>query len=160
MKFVKAKEVSTPSVVSVKAEKKPQFANQKAIVKNPNFDVPKPKSSGKSLPKRQRGPQTQHYCHHCGSLGHTRPNCFKLQALKNVDSQRPRRQGKKFEKPKQSKGQEREPIMGDVMKMINSITSCLANFTLRFENHDSSTQSSKDITINSCAVWVKKSTHA
>ena len=57
MKFVKAKEELTPPIVNVKAEKKPQFVNQKAIVKNPKFDVPKPKSSGKSLPKRQN-PQT------------------------------------------------------------------------------------------------------
>ena len=50
--------------------------------------------------------------------------------------------------------------MSDVMKMIDTITSCLANFTLRFENNDSSTQSSKDITPNARAVWVKKGTHA
>ena len=50
--------------------------------------------------------------------------------------------------------------MSDVMKMIDTITSCLANFTLRFENHDSSTQSSKDITPNARAMWVKNGTHA
>ena len=51
--------------------------------------------------------------------------------------------------------------MSDVLKMIDTITSCLANFTLRIENHDSSTQSSKDITLkNTYAVWVKKDTHA
>ena len=50
--------------------------------------------------------------------------------------------------------------MSDVMKMINTITSCLANFTLRFENHGLSTQSSKDITPNTHVVWVKKGTYA
>ena len=50
--------------------------------------------------------------------------------------------------------------MNDVMKMIDTITSCLAKFTLRFENYGSSTQSSKDITLNARAVWVKKGTHA
>ena len=49
--------------------------------------------------------------------------------------------------------------MSDVIKMIDTITPCLANFTLRFENHDSSTQSSKDITPNTHAMWVKKVTH-
>ena len=49
--------------------------------------------------------------------------------------------------------------MSDVMKMIDTITSFLVNFTLRFENHDLSTQSSKDITPNTRVVWVKKGTH-
>ena len=48
--------------------------------------------------------------------------------------------------------------MSDVKKMIDTIISCLANFTLRFENHDPSTQFSKDITPNAHAVWVKKGT--
>ena len=77
-----------------------------------------------------------------------------------MDLQKPRRQGKGNGKPKQPKGQEGEPVMSDVMKMIDTITSCLANFTLRFENHGSSTQSSKDITLNARAVWVRKGTHA
>ena len=51
-------------------------------------------------------------------------------------------------------------VIGDVMKMIDTITSCLENFTLRFENRNSSTQSSKDITPNTCVVWVKKGTYA
>ena len=38
-----------------------------------------------SLPKNQRGPQVKHLCHYCGVQGHTRPNCFKLHALKKVD---------------------------------------------------------------------------
>ena len=46
----------------------------------------KPKEKGKSLPKSQRGPQVKHFCHHCGMRGRTRPNCFKLQALKMADS--------------------------------------------------------------------------
>ena len=129
MKFVKTKVASTPKPV-----------------------VAKPKARGKSLPKRQRGPQMQHYCHHWGILGHTRPNCYRLQVLKNADLQKPRRQGKGNGKPKQPKGQEGEPVMSDVMKMIDTIISCLANFTLRFENHDSSTQSSKDITPNASDV--------
>ena len=47
---------------------------------------PKSKAKGKSLPKSQRGPQVKHFCHHCGIQGHTRPNCFKLHALKRDDS--------------------------------------------------------------------------
>ena len=61
---------------------------------------------------------------------------------------------------KQSKGREVDPGIGDVMKMIDTITSYLVNFTLRFKNSHSSTQSSKDITPNTCAVWVKKGFYA
>ena len=80
MKFVKAKEplVSTPPVDKVKIKKKPNVVNQKVISKPPNPIVTKPKAKGKSLPKAQRGPQLQHYCHHCGIQGHTRPNYHKL----------------------------------------------------------------------------------
>ena len=120
----------------------------------------KSKAKGKSLSKSKRGPQTQHFCHHYGIRGHTRPNCHKVQALKNAISQRPRGQGNGKGNHKQSKGREVNPGIGDVMKMITTITSCLANFTLRFENCNSSTQSSKDITPNAHVVWVKKDTHA
>ena len=108
MKFVKAKEplVPTPLVENVKVEEKPNVVTQKVLTKSPNPMVAKPKAKGKFLSKAQRGPQTQHYCHHCGIRGHTRPNCHKLQALKNAGSQKPRRQGKGNGKPKQSKGRE------------------------------------------------------
>ena len=118
------------------------------------------KARGKSFPKSQRGPQTQHYCHHCGIRGHTRPNCHKLWALKNDSSQRPGGQRNGKGNLKQSKGGEAKFNIGDIMKMIDTITSCLANFTLRFENRNSSIQSSKDITQNTRAMWVKKDTYA
>ena len=120
----------------------------------------KPKEKWKSLLKAQKGPQTQHFCHHYGIQGHTRPNCHKFQALKNAGSQKPRGQGKGKGNHKQSKGREVDLGNGDVMKMIDIIISCLAKFTLRFENCHSSTQSSKDITPNTCVVWVKKGTYA
>ena len=68
MKFVKAKEplVSTPLIENVKAKKKANVVIQKVLTKSPNQIAAKPKAKEKSLPKAQRGPQTQHYCHHCG----------------------------------------------------------------------------------------------
>ena len=68
MKFVKAKEpvVTTPLVENVKVEKKPNVVIQKALTKPPNPFVAKPKAKGMSLPKAQKGPQTQHFCHHYG----------------------------------------------------------------------------------------------
>ena len=91
MKFVKAKEASTPLVDNVKSKKKPIVVNQMVLTRSPKPIMAKSKARGKSLPKRQRGSQTQHYCHHCEILWHTRPNCYKLEALKNADLQKPRR---------------------------------------------------------------------
>ena len=147
-------------VENVKVEKKPNVIAQKVLTKPQNPFKAKPKAKGKSFPKSQRGPQTQHFCHHCRVRGHTRPNCHKLQALKNAGPQRQKIQGKRNWNPKQSKGRKVDPSIGNVMKMIDAITSCLENFTLRFENRNSSTQSSKDIIPNARAVWVKKGTHA
>ena len=89
----------------------------------------KPKAKRKSLPKSQGGPQVQHFCHHCGVIGHTRPNCYKLHALKKADSQRLRGQGKGNWNAKQSKGQEADSGFGHVIKIIDIITSCLASFS-------------------------------
>ena len=120
MKFVKAKEpmVATPIVENVKVEKKPNVIAQRVLTKPPNPFVAKPKAKGKSLPKSKRGPQTQHFCHHCRIQGHTRPNCHKLQALKNTSSQRPKGQRNGKGNLKQSKGREVDYDIGDVMKMI------------------------------------------
>ena len=106
MKFVKAKEpmVAMPSVENVKLEKKPNGTAQKVLTKPQNPYMAKPKVKGKSLPNSQRGPQVQHICHHCGVRGHTRPNCYKLHALKKTNSQRIKGQGKGNWNSKQSKG--------------------------------------------------------
>ena len=162
MKFVKAKEpmVTTSAVEKVKFEKKPKVTTQWVVTKPPNPTVDKFKVKGRSLPKSQRGPKTHHFCHHCGIQGHTRPNCFKLWALKNGNYQRPSGQRKGKENFKQSKGGKAESNIRDVMKMMDTITSCLANFTPRFENRNSSIKSSKDITPNARVVWVKRGTHA
>ena len=92
MKFVKAKKpmVATTNVEKVKLEKKKIVTDQQFMTKPPKQSVVKPKGKGKSLPKSQRGPRTQHFCHHCGIQGHTRPNCHKLQALKNSSAERSR----------------------------------------------------------------------
>ena len=93
MKFVKAKEpmVATLNVKKVKLKKKKKnVTDQWLMTKPPKQSVVKPKGKGKSLPKSQRGPRTQHFCHHCGLQGHTKSNCHKLKALKNGSDQRSR----------------------------------------------------------------------
>ena len=90
MKFVKAKEpmVATTNADKVKPEKNKNVTYQRFMTKPPTQLVVKPKGKGKSLPKSQRGPRTQHFCHHYGLQGYTRPNCHKLRALKNASDQR------------------------------------------------------------------------
>ena len=96
MKFLKAKEpmVEITTVEKVKAEKKQNVTDQWFLTKPSNQSMVKPKAQGKSLPKSQRGPRTQHFCHHCRIQGHTRLNYHKLWALKNGNYQRPSGQRK------------------------------------------------------------------
>ena len=77
VKFVSAKNVEKPIVEKPKIET--------SVVAKRNIGT-KPKEKGKSLPKSQRRPQVKHFYHHCDVRGHTKPNCFKLQALKRADS--------------------------------------------------------------------------
>ena len=78
MKFVKAREpvVATSTPEKVKDEKKKNVANQRVLNKPRNQLVVRTKAKGKSLHKSQRGPRVQHFCHHCGQQGHTKPNCI------------------------------------------------------------------------------------
>ena len=103
-----------------------------------------------------------HVCYHCGLQGHTRPNCHKLRALRNVSDQRSigPRNDKRTWAVELSRYRNSDPGMMDVMKMIGAFTNCLESFTKRFESPNSRTQSYRDITPNAHDVWVKKGTHA
>ena len=92
VKFVKAKEsmVATINADKVNSKKKKNVTDQRFMTKPLKQSVLKPKGNGKSIPKSQRGPRTQHFCHHYGLQGHTKPNCHKLIALKNASNQRSR----------------------------------------------------------------------
>ena len=143
MKFVKAKEpiVEITTVEKVKAEKKRNVTDQRMLIKPRNQSVVKPEAKGNSLPKSQRSPRTKHFCHHCGLQGHTRPNYHKIRALKNASSQRsggPRNEKRNWT-AEQSKGQEGDSRVVDVMKMIDAFTTRLASFTRRFESHNTHT---------------------
>ena len=120
------------------------------------------RSKGKSLPRSQKGPRTNHVCHHCGLQGHTRPNCHKLRALKNATDQRSRgpRNDKRTWVVEPSRGRNGDPGIRDVIRMIDAFTTYLASFNKRFGSQNTHTQSSRDITPNARAMWVKKGTHA
>ena len=72
VKFVKAKELI---VVASTIEKKKNVTGQWVLNKPYNQSVDRFEVRAKSLPRSQRGPRTNHVCHHCGLQGHTRPNC-------------------------------------------------------------------------------------
>ena len=164
IKFVKDKEpmIAITTTEKVKAEKKRNVTDQRVLIKPSNQLVVKPKTKGKSLPKSQRGPRTKHFCHHCRLQGHTRPNCYKLKALKNASAQRSKgpRNDKRNWTAEQSKSQKGDPGVRDVMRIIDAFTTYLASFTRKFESHNNRTQSFRDITPKARAVWVKKGTHA
>ena len=127
-----------------------------------NQSVVRSKTRAKSLPRSQRGPRTNHFCHHCGLQGHTQPNCHKLRALKNACDQRSRgpRNDKRTWAVEPSRDRNSDLRMMDVIEMIGAFTNCLENFTRRFDSPNSRTQSYKDITPNTRDMWVMKGTHA
>ena len=67
---------------------------------------------------------------------------------------------KKLFKRQSLKGENEGQLIGDVMEILKNISLCLASFTLRFESYVGCTPSSRDLTQNTCIVWVKKGTHA
>ena len=140
---MKAKEpmVATTAAEKVKVEKKSNVTDQRVLEKPRNQSVVRPEAKGKSLPKSQRGPRTKHFCHHCGLQGHTRPNCHKLRALKNASAQRSRgpRNNKRNRTTEQSKGQDGDLGVRDVMRIIDAFTTYLASFSKRFKSHNTRT---------------------
>ena len=143
VKFVQAKEpvVADSTPKKVEDEKKKNVIDHRVLNKSRNQSVVKPEARRKSLPKSQRGPRTNHFCHHYGFQGHIRPNCHKLRALKNATDQRLKgpRNDKRTRVVESSKGRNDEPSVMDVMKMIEAFTTCLGSFTGRFESTNSRT---------------------
>ena len=138
------------------------MSDQRVLNKPHNQSVVRSEARAKSLPRSQKGPRTNHMCHHCGLQGHTRLNCHKPKALRNASDQRSRgpRNDKRTWVVEPSKGRNGDPGMMDVMKMIGALTNCLESFTRKFESPNSRTQSYRDITPNAHDGWVKKGTHA
>ena len=151
---MKAKEpvVVALTVEMAKVEKKKNVVDQRVLNKPRNQFVVKSKAKRKSLPRSQRGPRTNHVCHHCGIQGHTGPNCHKLKALKNASD-------KRTWVVESLRGRNGDHGEVDVMKMIGAFTTCLESFTRRFESPNSYTHSYRDITPNTCDVWVNRGTY-
>ena len=99
----------------------------------------------------------KHFCHRCGIHGHTR---FKLHAFKRAYLESTQGIEKGKPRGKQAKEDNGGQLTGDDMEMLNSISLCLANFTPSFKSYVACTPSIKDLTQNTCAMWVKKGTYA
>ena len=91
----------------------------------------------------------KHFCHRCGIHGHTR---FKLHALKRYDLEITQGIEKGKPRGKQTKEDNGGQLIGDVLEMLNSISTCLASFTPRFECYVTRTPPIKDPTQNTHAV--------
>ena len=89
----------------------------------------------------------KHFCHHCGIHGHTR---FKLHAFKRADLEST--QGIEKGKPRGKQAKEDNGGQLIVLDMLNSISTCLASFTPRFEHYVARTPPIKDPTQNTRAV--------
>ena len=73
VKFVKAKESIgvTHKMKMTKVEKKKNVADQRVLNKPRNQSVVRSEARAKSLLLLQKGPRTNHVCHHYGLQGHT-----------------------------------------------------------------------------------------
>ena len=149
VKFVSAKNVRKHKVEKPKIET--------SIVAKRTIG-PKPKEKGKSLSKSQRGTSSEAFLSSLWRARDTRPNCFKLQALKRDDSLQDN--SRRMPKGIQAKGENEGQLIEDVMEMLKNISSCLANFTPRFESYVGRTPPSRDLTQNTRIVWMKKGIHA
>ena len=84
-KFVPATSTSVvhPSLSEVKVHKEEILASRRIRV---DLSESKPKNLNQSRSKKLHKPQW--FCHFRGGAGHTRPNCFKLQASKQASKQK------------------------------------------------------------------------
>ena len=92
-KFVHATSSSVvcQTLSSVKVQKVVSPASRRTRV---DLSESESKNSNQSGSKKNHKPQW--FCHFCGKVGHTRPNCFNLQALKHSPKQKvlmPKAQG-------------------------------------------------------------------
>ena len=72
-----------PTLSKVKVHKEVLPASRRIRV---DLSESKPKNPNQSRSKKNHKPQW--FCHFCGGAGHTKPNCFKLHALRQTSKQK------------------------------------------------------------------------
>ena len=92
--------------------------------KNPNLP---------NLPKDKKRDRLLWVCHFCGKAGHTRPNCFKLQASKRANI------------PKVPMPQAQDPmvLIGELVKALNLYTNARVAYNSNMNNNSKAKVASK-----------------
>ena len=135
-KFVLASSTSVvhPSLSKVKGDKEEVPASRRTKV---DLNESKPKNVNQSRSKKNHKPQW--FCHFCGGAGHTRPNCFKLQALKQASKQ----------KAPVSKAQDSTAFILEPVKVLNLYANTRAKIRANPNRNPNSKFASK-------RVWMQK----
>ena len=135
-KFVLASSTSVvhPSLSKVKGDKEEVPASRRTKV---DLNESKPKNLNQSRSKKNHKPQW--FCQFCGGAGHTRPNCFKLQALKQASKQ----------KAPVSKAQDSTAFILEPVKVLNLYANTRAKIRANPNRNPNSKFASK-------RVWMQK----
>ena len=135
-KFVPTSSTSVvhPYVSEVKVHKEEVPTSRRTRV---DLSESKPKNPNQSRSKKKHKPQW--FCHFCGGAGHTMPNCFKLQALKQASKQ----------KVFASKVQDLMTLVHELVKVFNLYTNTGAKIRANPNRNPNSKFASKK-------VWMQK----
>ena len=131
LKFVLATSNPLPEV---KVPKEEVLASRRIRV---DLSESKPKNLNHPGSNRQHKPQW--FCHFYGGVGHTRPNCFKLQASKQSSKQ----------KVSVPKAQDPMALIHELVKVLNPYTNTGAEFQTNLTSNSNSKFASK-------RVWMQK----
>ena len=102
--LVTSSSIVHPFVSKVNVHKEEVLASRRTRV---DLSESKPKNTNQFGSKKNNKPQW--FCHFCGETRHTRPNCFKLQALKQSSKQ----------KVSMSKAQDLMALIHELVKVLN-----------------------------------------
>ena len=130
-KFVLATSIST---LEVRIPKEETLATRKIRV---DLSESKPKKLNHLESKKQHKPQW--FCRFCGEVGHTCPNCFKLQASKQATKQ----------KVSMPKAQDPMSLIHELVKALNLYANTRADFK-------SSSSRNSNLKFASKRVWMQK----
>ena len=125
---------SKPFKIEVVKPKEDVLAPRKIRV-----DLTKSKPKSPNLPKDKKHDRLLWVCHFCGKAGHTHPNCFKLQAAKQADTQ----------KVPVPQAQDPMVLIGELVKTLNLYTNA------KVAHHSNMNNNSK-VKVVSKKFWMQK----
>ena len=136
--------IASHSTNFVPSSKPPKIEIVKPIEVTPaprkiRVDLKESKPKNPNLPTDKKHDRPLWFCHFCGKVGHTHPNCFKLQVAKRAN------------KPKVHVPQVQDPmvLIGELVKALNLSTN------LGVAHHSSMNNNSKT-RVESKKFWMQK----